>query len=138
MHISKIFAAGAALALASPALAAPQPIAGKWISEGGKALVQIGQCGNTVCGKIIKVLKHDPKRPTTDVENPDPKLRDRPIEGLTILTGFTPDGDVWRGEIYDPQSGKTYRSVLQRENGKLTVKGCVAIFCKTQHWKAAN
>ncbi|MBW4331271.1 DUF2147 domain-containing protein [Stakelama sp. CBK3Z-3] len=138
MRIPSFLIAGAALAVSAPAMAAPQAVTGKWITEGGKALVQIGQCGNSVCGKIVKVLKHDPSRPRTDAKNPDPKLRDRPIEGLMILTGFTPDGNVWRGEIYDPESGKTYRSVLQGENGQLTVKGCVAIFCKTQHWKPAS
>ncbi len=133
-----MIAAATAMFAVAPALAAPKPITGNWITKDGKALVRIGQCGNTLCGKIVKVLKHDPSKPRNDANNPDPKLRDRPIEGLMILTGFTPDDDKWKGQIYDPESGKTYRSVLKREDGQLTVKGCVAIFCKTQHWKAAN
>ena len=42
------------------------------------------------------------------------------------------------GRIYDPKSGKTYRSVLERDGAALTVKGCIAIFCKTQTWTRAR
>ena len=56
-----------------------------------------------------------------------------------MLSGFTADDDVWRGQIYDPKSGKTYRSVVRRNaNGTLKVEGCVGPFCKTQTWRPAR
>ena len=127
-----------ALAVASAATAAPAPIAGNWLSDEGKALVQIGPCGGQLCGRIVRILKPDPTKPTTDVLNPDKALRTRPIVGLVFLTAFRPDDDRWRGRIYDPQSGKSYRSELIREGGTLKVKGCIGPFCRTQTWTAAR
>ena len=125
-----------ALAIPAAALAAPAPITGHWTTEDGVALVQVGQCGRTVCGKIRKILKPNPKFSKTDVNNPDKAKRGQPIVGLTVLSGFAADDDVWRGQIYDPKSGKTYRSVVRRNaNGTLKVEGCVGPFCKTQTWR---
>ena len=60
-------------------------------------------------------------------------------EPLPILTGFKPDGDVWRGTIYDPKSGKSYRSIVKRRNAStLEVKGCIGPFCQTQVWRKAD
>ena len=59
--------------------------------------------------------------------------------GLPILSGFTDAGDEWRGRIYDPRNGKSYKSIVTRgENGTLRVKGCISFLCQTQVWKAAR
>ncbi|AUW57221.1 DUF2147 domain-containing protein [Sphingobium sp. SCG-1] len=132
-------ASTAALILLSSTASAAQPIAGRWLTENGKALVQIGPCGKALCGQIVKVIKPTPGAPRNDANNPDEKLRARPIEGLTILSDFTDAGSLWKGKIYDPQSGKTYTSKLTRNsNGTLKVQGCIAFFCKTQTWAAAR
>lgn len=126
-------------AAAPPALSAAQPISGRWSTEGGKAIVQIGPCGQAVCGRIAKVVKPTPGAPQNDANNPDVALRARPIEGLTILTGFTDSGSLWKGRIYDPESGKTYASKLSRNaDGTLKVQGCIAFFCRTQTWRAVR
>ena len=42
----------------------------------------------------------------------------------------------WRGRIYDPKNGKSYRSIIRRKGpGVLEVKGCIGPFCQTQVWK---
>jgi uncharacterized protein (DUF2147 family) len=128
----------AALFLSAPAVAA-DPIAGRWQTENGKAIVTIGSCGGgTTCGRISTVLQPDPTGATTDRNNPDPKLRGRPIRGLEILSGFRDNGDDWRGRIYDPESGKTYKSIVKREGQALKVQGCIAFFCRTQRWTPAR
>jgi uncharacterized protein (DUF2147 family) len=127
-------AAAALLTLA----AAPAPFAGRWVTGDKVALVEVAPCGAALCGQIARVLKADPGKPTTDVNNPDKGLRSRPIAGLTILTGFVADGDHWSGRIYDPRSGRTYRSELRREGGTLKVKGCFGPFCRTQVWSQAR
>ena len=116
--------------------AAPAPIAGRWLTAEGKAVVDIAPCGQSLCGRIARVLKPRPGGPAVDVKNPDPALRTRPMAGLVILTGVRPDGDRWSGRIYDPESGKTYRSELTRAGETLTVKGCWGPFCRGQQWTA--
>ncbi|WDA42529.1 DUF2147 domain-containing protein [Erythrobacter sp. BLCC-B19] len=129
-------AAALALALAVPASAA-EPIAGRWYTAEKDAVVAIAPCGKTLCGRIEKFLVPPPQgNDQRDVNNPDPAKRQRRLLGTAILWSFTPDGDVWRGQIYDPKSGKSYRSVLRRKGpGVLEVKGCVGPFCQTQEWK---
>ena len=136
--ITRITARAALFALplfaALPAKAA-QPIIGRWATVDGKAIVQIAPCGKTLCGRIEKIVKPTPGRPQTDIKNPDPALRSKPLAGLALLTGFADAGELWKGSIYDPESGKTYNSKVSRNgNGTLKVQGCIMIFCKTQTW----
>lgn len=129
-----IAAAAVATLAAMPAQAA-QPITGRWATVDGKAIVQIAPCGRELCGKIEKIVKPTPGRPQTDIKNPDPALRSKPLTGLALLSGFREDGDIWKGTIYDPESGKSYTSKVSRNgNGTLKVQGCIAFFCKTQTW----
>ena len=115
----------------TPALAAV-PVNGRWYTEQKDSIVQIGQCGSVICGKVLKVLKAPPGGgKALDVNNPDPALRSRPIEGIVLLSGFKDGGEEWEGQIYDPRAGKTYRSTLQKQaDGSLRVKGCVGPFCR--------
>lgn len=119
------------LVFAMPAVAAI-PVSGRWYTEERDSIVQIGSCGPVVCGKVAKVLKAAPHggKPL-DINNPDPALRNRPIEGIVLLSGFRDAGAEWEGQIYDPRAGKTYKSYLQKQpDGSLKVKGCVGPFCR--------
>jgi hypothetical protein len=77
-----------------------------------------------------------PSVPKTDVNNPDPNLRSRPILGLQTLSGFTRDGAVWSGgRAYDPKSGRSYRATLQlNPDGSLKLTGCVLFICQSRRW----
>ncbi len=123
------------LLLAGPAFAA-EPIAGRYTTEDGSGVVQVGPCGGATCGRLVKILKARPGAAATDVNNTDPALRSRPIMGLPILSGFADKGKDWRGTIYDPRNGKSYKSIVRREpSGALKVQGCIAFFCQTQMWQ---
>jgi len=66
----------------------------------------------------------------TDISNPDPAKRSRPLIGLIFMTGFTPQGPGhWEhGTIYDPKSGNTYASTLEYDGGNmLKVRGYIGI-----------
>lgn len=128
----------ASMALAAPALAA-DPITGRWYTKDKRALVTIAPCGAALCGKISRLLEPTKSGVTTDVNNPDPALKKRKLVGLPILSDFVADGNKWRGKIYDPNTGKTYRSIVTAASGgKLNVEGCVAMFCQTQIWQQAK
>jgi uncharacterized protein (DUF2147 family) len=134
----KLVLAGALLA--SSASGAVPDVTGNWVTEDKTALVAITRCGASVCGRVAKALVIKPGHPKTDVHNPDPALRSRPIIGMTILSGFSPSGGQWKnGRIYDPESGKSYRSVLRLEaDGSLKVSGCIVFFCQAQRWTRAR
>lgn len=116
---------GLALAFTLPAFAA-QPITGQWLTADGDAVVAIAPCGAALCGKIVKVTKPSPT-------NPDGARR---AIGTAVLTALTPDGDGWKGRLYDPRNGKTYNARVTRDGGKLNVQGCVSVFCRTIVWTA--
>jgi uncharacterized protein (DUF2147 family) len=125
--------------VATSARAAPD-VTGNWVTEEKTGLVSIRACGRSLCGTIGRVLVSRPGVPTTDVKNPDPALRSRPLLGLRILSGFAPAADGWEnGRIYDPKSGKSYRSHLKvNPDGSLKVSGCIAFICKSQRWTRAR
>ena len=129
----------AAFAFATPAMAADS-IMGDWVTEERDAIIRISQCGKSVCGRIHKYLVTPPNGVgQKDINNPDKSLRSRTLLGMPILTGFRPDDDIWRGKVYDPKSGKTYRSeVSLKSRNKLKMKGCIAFICQGQDWTRAK
>ena len=135
----KIYAVAALALSVSPALAAA-PVTGKWMTAERDSIIEIGTCGATVCGKVHRVMKMmDNGKPPIDANNPNPALRNRPVQGMMLLTGFTDGGNQWNGQIYDPKSGKTYKSKLSRNpDGTLKVQGCIGPFCKAFTWTAAK
>jgi uncharacterized protein (DUF2147 family) len=128
------------LLAASAAAAAPPSIEGLWLNDDHKGLVRIAPCGRYLCGTIEKVLNKAPDAPKTDIHNPDPKLRNRTILGMPVLTGFSGAGGSWKGgRAYDPESGKSYRSYLElNPDGSLKVSGCILFICEARRWTRAR
>jgi uncharacterized protein (DUF2147 family) len=128
------------LALGSGAVAQPDRsarIEGKWLTDDGTAVVVIDHCGREICGAIATVLDKGKDVPTADVENPDQRLRSRPLVGLTVLSGFRIDGAGWRGgRAYDPKTGRSYRSTLALDGARrLVVTGCILFICRSMVWQ---
>jgi uncharacterized protein (DUF2147 family) len=128
-----------ALAALAASNAATTP-SGTFVTQDGTAVVRVEPCGASICGRVDEVLNKEPGIPQTDVHNPNPKLRTRPLVGLPILGGFTWNGEQWvGGRIYDPKTGKTYRSKLSvAADGSLSVSGCVLFVCQSQQWRPAR
>ncbi|MCT2559960.1 DUF2147 domain-containing protein [Tsuneonella sp. YG55] len=135
----KAFLALVALAASAPVTAAA-PIDGLWVTEERSGEIRVASCGATRCGRLVKFLEVPPQGvDQRDVNNPDKSMRNRRVLGLAILSGFRPDGDLWRGTIYDPKTGRSYRSVVRRKSAStLEVKGCIGPFCQTQLWTRAD
>ncbi len=121
-------------------LAAAEPVDGAWTTASRDGVVRIAPCGTAVCGRLARFLVVPPQgADQRDVHNPDARLRSRKLLGMAILTDFHADGAVWRGTIYDPKAGKSYRSIIRRlGSDRLEVKGCIGPFCQTQVWRKAD
>jgi uncharacterized protein (DUF2147 family) len=82
----------------------------------------------------------EPGQKKTDVNNPDPDLRDEPVVGLEIAKDFVYKGDgVWhKGTIYDPDNGKTYKCKMRfgDTDDVLKVRGFIGISMlgRTTEW----
>ena len=86
-----------------------QDIEGVWLNANGDGYIEFIINDDVLTGTIIgSPLPEDEYR--KDENNPDPALRERLLEGTTILKDFTYAGDkLWKGgTIYDPNNGKTY------------------------------
>jgi uncharacterized protein (DUF2147 family) len=135
-----LLAAGALCAALAFAQGASSPI-GLWKSvddETGKAksLIRIVEKDGVVVGRVEKILtdKTDAK---CDKCSDDRK--DKPVQGMTIITGMKKDGDGWGGgEILDPNNGKVYRSQMKLvdDGRKLEVRGYIGVpmLGRTQTW----
>lgn len=91
----------------------PDALLGKWLSSRKKNQVQIYKQGNKYYGKLVWMAEpNDPltNKPKVDDQNPDEKLRNRPLLNLLILSNLVyKGGNVWaEGQIYNPEDGKTY------------------------------
>jgi len=133
--LRRMFATVLVLLGAGTAFAAPE-VTGNWIIPDRTALIAIDHCGTGLCGRIAKALVIKPGHPSTDVHNPNKAYRNRPLVGLQILSGFAAGQDRWdQGTIYDPESGKSYKSILRlNADGSLKVSGCVLFICQSQRW----
>ena len=134
----------ATLLLAGLSAAATETVkdpSGTWLTEDGRAKIRIDHCGpnqNLVCGKVVwlKIPTTDAGAPRTDVKNPDPKKRARPVIGLQLIDGLKPDDRKFSGEIYNVEEGKTYAVSLERESAsELSISGCLLkVLCGSQTW----
>ena len=115
-------------------------ILGTWLTADGKAHIEIFECGDLYCGKIVWLSEpNENGLPKRDKENPDESLRDRPILGLVLMRDFSYDGDgTWSGgKVYDPESGDEYQGKLTLKGAKtLDLRGYVLLplFGRTEQW----
>lgn len=140
----------AAGALASGAVAAPLSLVeGVWLTNEATELT-IAPCPGGYCGYITKIVvperfkkQYGSELTTldpatyTDVNNKDPNLKMRPIQGLQILT-LKPTNNpyFYEGEIYNPEDGNIYAgSVEVMRADAIKLKGCVLyVLCQEQEW----
>lgn len=119
-------------------------IIGTWMTGEKKGKITIYKKGNKYYGKLSWLKDPNDKNgnPLKDKENPDESLRDRPILGLEILSGFEYDDDLeWEdGEIYDPESGNVYNCEMElsEDGNTLYVRGYIGYswmgLGRTQEW----
>jgi uncharacterized protein (DUF2147 family) len=115
-------------------------ILGEWITAEGKARVRISHGEDGYCGTIVWLrdsLKNGSR--VLDDKNPEEGLRSRSVIGLTIVWGFSFDGEEdWRGgRVYDPESGNTYHGTMTlADSTTLRLRGYVLLplLGRTEEW----
>lgn len=135
------FGLGAGLSHAQYAPAGPsaEGVLGYWSTDAGSVL-QIHPCGTAVCITIQTISQKAPG--VVDGHNPDAALRTRPVCKLDIGTGFKlkdPD-HAEDGRIYDPETGKTYKSVISSDGDELSLRGYIGFKAlgRTETWKRTS
>ena len=107
-----------------------------------RGVVRIFMSDGQLYGRIERVL--DPKAIGQNCEKCRDDRRNKPIEGLDIIRGLKPDGELhWSGgEILDPETGDTYRASITLEDGgqKLVVRGSIlgGLLGRSQTWFRAD
>jgi uncharacterized protein (DUF2147 family) len=113
-------------------------VLGHWKTETLNAIVEITRCGPSICGKIVSsdALRANPN--LKDSKNSDAALRTRPVLGMLMLSGFSPEKDgVWgSGQVYNADDGHTYSGrITPLGPNQIKLRGCVFFpLCKTQTW----
>jgi uncharacterized protein (DUF2147 family) len=108
-------------------------IIGCYWSPKKDAKIEIYLKGQQYFGKFIWLAS-----PRRDIKNPVKTLQSREVLGLELLTGFSYTSDIYSGgEIYDPETGKTYACKMSLEGDKLKVRGYVGIslFGRTEYFE---
>ena len=122
------------LLLAGAAIAADarDAIFGRWASD--NSILEVGETDGVLHARIVAMLdplyKPDEDGPVgterVDMHNPDPALRTRPLLGLDLLSQYQYKDGKWQGQLYDPESGKTYKSqITLGSDGKLQMRGYI-------------
>jgi len=128
----------AALLAGATGPAGADTVLGRWKTQTHNAIVEISRCGPSICGRVLSsdALRANPAM--KDAKNAAPALRNRPIQGMQMLSGFRHDGDgVWSaGQVYNAEDGKTYSGkITPVGSNQLKLRGCVFFpLCKTQTW----
>lgn len=107
-------------------------ITGLWWNAEKTSQIEVYKNGGKYYGKIVHLEEpNDAKgKPKVDKDNPDAKLRNRPLKGLVILRDleFEGEGVYDDGNIYDPKKGKEYSATITMVNkDKLDLRGYVGI-----------
>jgi Delta7-sterol 5-desaturase len=123
-----------------------EALVGEWATPGYAARVRITPCGNSaesLCGTITWLWEPFDAAglPLRDVHNPTFDRRSQPLIGLSLLSGFRTQGDRTsaRGQIYNPENGRTYKAVMTLTHPDvLQIEGCVLFVCSKQIWRRAS
>ncbi len=131
--------AGAPVARAADAAASP---VGLWqtisdVDGKPKATIRIREDKDGLVGVIESII--DPEKRDSRCEKCPGERRDRPVLGLTIITGMRRDGDHYAGgKILDPDNGNVYScKITLTDSGRaLDVRGYLgfSLFGRTQTW----
>ena len=117
----------------------------KAVKDGAVSKVRISKIGDNAYKAQVFWLEK-PNNPDgsirTDVKNPDPAKRNTPSDQIVLIESVSYNGEdnVWEdGNIYDPTSGKVFKTVVDFKDDKtLRVRGYLGPFSKSLYWEKLN
>lgn len=133
--------------IASTASAQKDQFCKIWYNQEKDGKLEVYQVGDKFEAKIIWLKEPNEKdgKPKLDKNNPDDKLKSRPVQGLVILRGLykTKDNPNYYdgGKVYDPKNGKTYDCHLTYKGNTAELRGYVlgmSFLGRTSVWTLAE
>jgi uncharacterized protein (DUF2147 family) len=134
-------ALGVAALFATHAAHADETLDGFWMDSHGEVILEVGQCGQARCARVawLRLPNGPDGKPILDYRNPDEQLRNRPVCGLEVITGFKkqPDGTWGDGTVYVSDLGSSFSGYAEVLNlNQVNVRGYVflPIFGQSEIW----
>ena len=119
-----VAAAVAAFGFAGAAFA--DPAVGTWktqVDDGAYAHVKVSKCGAALCGTIARTF------------NDTGEYKSKNIGKRLVWDMQSSGGGAYKnGQIWQPSTGKTFKSKMALSGNTLKVSGCVGPICKKQTW----
>ncbi|MGQ0672897.1 MAG: DUF2147 domain-containing protein [Hyphomicrobium sp.] len=119
----------------------PANLEGFWMDSHGEVILEVNRCDDAMCAKVAWLKKPNGPDglPLTDYRNPDETLRNRPVCGLRVVTGFKPQSDgTWGdGTVYVSDLGSSYSGyaeVLNANEVKITGYIFIPLFGQSEVW----
>ncbi len=117
----------AALGLAMPAMA--DPVLGNWRTapddNDNTGIVEITFCDDRICGRLIEA-RDSAGQPMSS-----------PNVGRLIVWDMEPRGGgrYRNGRVWAPDRDQTYSARMELSGDRLSVSGCVLLFCREAVWQ---
>ena len=111
-------------------VAMADPVEGIWktqVDDGAYAHVTVKPCGATLCGHITRTFNASGEYKSANL-------------GKALVWDMAPKGggSYAGGKIWQPSTGKVYKSKMAMSGDTLKVSGCVGPICKKQTWSRVN
>lgn len=116
----------AALVVGLAGAASADPVMGVWktqVDDGAYAHVTFSKCGAALCGAISRTFNASGEYKSENI-------------GKKLVWDMSPNGGgkYSGGKIWQPSTGKVYKSKMTLKGSTLKVAGCVGPICKKQTW----
>lgn len=107
--------------------------------DGKVSKIRISKLGNGYTASVIwvgELYEKDGKTVKTDKKNPDPKLRNVPVNKIKIIDKIVYNDGKWSGgKVYDPTRGQWFTVECSFKSDKiLGVRGSWGIIHATSDW----
>ena len=122
----KHFILAAVLAVTAGIAQAADPVIGTWktqVDDGAYAHVKMSACGDKICGVIARTFNDKGEYKSPNI-------------GKRLVWDMSPSGNgaYACGRIWQPSTGKEYKSKMALSGNRLNVSGCFGPICKKQVW----